>query len=84
MSHKERLRAIIKNECFLQDIEPDFITKGCEYAIYEFEQSPDFAHCVNSGISVAKKCQYNAKWSIESMIDTSIINQTSPTNYKQA
>lgn len=66
MSLVEKMRTIIENECFLQDIEADYISKGCEYAIYEYQQDSDFARSVASGIAVAKKCQYNSKWSLDS------------------
>ena len=84
MSQIERMRSIIENECFLQDIEPDFISKGCEYAIYEYEQSADFAKSIGSGVAVALKCQYNSKWSIESLVDTTMIIQSTSAKYKIA
>ncbi|MBV1910733.1 MAG: hypothetical protein KUG78_15630 [Kangiellaceae bacterium] len=83
MSEIARMRAIIENECFMQDVEPDFVSKGCEFAIYEYQQNSDFAQSVGSGIAVAIKCQHNANNSSELAINSQLIN-ASKKQYKSA
>ena len=78
----KRLRSIIENECFMLDIEPEFVSKGCEFAGFEFQQSFDFAKSVDTGIAVAKKCQHNVKFSTDLSLDTSLIIHKTPKKFK--
>lgn len=73
LSQLQRMRSIIENECFMLDIETEFVSKGCEFASYEFQQSFDFVKSVDAGIAVAKKCQHNVKFSTGQSLDTSLI-----------
>ncbi len=81
-SQLERMHSIIENECFLLDIEPQFVSKGCEFATYEYQQNFDFVKSVDAGIAVAKKCQHNAKDPSEQSIETSLIIRNKATKYK--
>ncbi len=82
LSQLKRMRSIIENECFMLDIEPEFVSKGCEFASYEFQQNFDFAKSVDAGIAVAKKCQHNVKFSGELSLDTSLVIHKTPKAFK--
>lgn len=82
LAQLKRMRSIIENECFMLDIEPEFVSKGCEFASYEFQQNFDFVKSVDAGIAVAKKCQHNVKFSSDLSLDTSLIIHKIPKKFK--